>query len=174
MHVLREFRDLVWQPGQLNALMDDRAAVISELSKADQDRWRNAPLGGGTADEVHNQGEVWCVTLWDLRASLVAKHGAAAGNELILRLVTDGMKLAPANPNFVQARDAILQAELVYSGGANRNELWAAFAKRADVPMPSPATARGSTCATWPTCMCARSPRRATWPASASSPRAAS
>lgn len=48
-NVLREFRDLVWQPGQLNALMDDRAAVISELTKADQDRWRNAPLGTGTA-----------------------------------------------------------------------------------------------------------------------------
>jgi Fungalysin metallopeptidase (M36)/Viral BACON domain/Fungalysin/Thermolysin Propeptide Motif len=89
-----------------------------------------SPLGGGTADQVHNQGEVWCVTLWDVRANLIAKHGAAAGNELVLRLVTDGMKLAPANPNFVQARDAILQAELVYSGGANRNELWSAFAKR--------------------------------------------
>ena len=85
---------------------------------------------GGSADEVHNLGEVWCVTLWEARASLIAKHGAAAGNELILQLVTDGMKLAPANPNFLQARDAILQAELVNTGGANRNELWAAFAKR--------------------------------------------
>lgn len=89
-----------------------------------------SPLGGGSADEVHNQGEVWCVTLWEVRANLIAKHGAAAGNELVLRLVTDGMKLAPANPNFVQARDAILQADLVYSAGANRNELWSAFSKR--------------------------------------------
>lgn len=47
-NVLREFRDLVWQPGQLNALMDDRAAVISEISKADQDRWRGAPQASGT------------------------------------------------------------------------------------------------------------------------------
>jgi hypothetical protein len=44
--------------------------------------------------------------------------------------VTDGMKLAPANPNFLQARDAIIQADLVNNAGANRGELWMAFAKR--------------------------------------------
>ena len=40
------------------------------------------------------------------------------------------MNLSPANPTFLQARDAILQADLVDTGGANRAELWAAFAKR--------------------------------------------
>ena len=87
-------------------------------------------FGGGDPSEVHSQGEVWCVTLWDARANLIAKHGAAAGNSLILQLVTDGMKLAPANPTFLQARDAILQADLVNNAGANRGELWTAFAKR--------------------------------------------
>jgi uncharacterized repeat protein (TIGR01451 family) len=75
-------------------------------------------------------GEVWCVTLWEARANLVAKYGHATGNELILRLVTDGMNLSPPNPNFLQARDAILQASQVYNGGADLPELWAAFAKR--------------------------------------------
>ena len=75
-------------------------------------------------------GEVWCVTLWEARANLINKHGWAAGNQLILQLVTDGMNLSPANPNFLQARDAILQADQVDNGGANRTELWAAFAKR--------------------------------------------
>ncbi|MEA3208287.1 MAG: large repetitive protein [Chthoniobacter sp.] len=89
-----------------------------------------SPIVGGTADEVHNMGEVWCVTLWEARASLVNKHGFATGNNLILQIVTDGMKLSPANPTFVQARDAIIQADLVDNAGANRNELWAAFAKR--------------------------------------------
>lgn len=105
-----------------------------------------SPLGGSTADEVHNIGEVWCVTLWDLRANLIAKHGGAAGNDLALRLVTDGMKLAPANPTFLQARDAIIQAELVYSGGADRGELWSAFAKRgmgAGATSPVSSTATG-------------------------------
>jgi hypothetical protein len=50
-NVLREFRDLVWQPDQFNALLDDRAAVISELSMADQDRWRSAPVLSGTAND---------------------------------------------------------------------------------------------------------------------------
>lgn len=50
-NVLREFRDLIWQPDQIKGLMDDRAAVISELSRADQDRWRNAPISAGTAND---------------------------------------------------------------------------------------------------------------------------
>jgi|GEM_PF-1939125 len=104
-----------------------------------------SPLGGSTADEVHNVGEVWCVTLWDMRANLIVKHGGAAGNDLALRLVTDGMKLAPANPTFLQARDAIIQAELVSSGGTDRGELWSAFAKRG---MGSGATSPASSTAT--------------------------
>ena len=90
----------------------------------------NPVVGGGGASQVHNQGTVWCVTLWEVRANLVRKHGHAIGNQLMLQLVTDGMNLSPANPNFVQARDAILQAELVLTGGANRLELWKGFAKR--------------------------------------------
>ncbi len=89
-----------------------------------------SPIIGTTANEVHNEGEVWCVTLWEARASLINKFGWAAGNQLILQLVTDGMKLTVPHPNFLQARDGILQADLVDNGGANQNELWAAFAKR--------------------------------------------
>lgn len=89
-----------------------------------------SPIIGNVAEEVHNQGEVWCVTLWEARANLIAKYGHVIGNRLILQLVTDGMNLSPANPNFLQARDAILQADLVNNGGANLGELWAAFAKR--------------------------------------------
>jgi len=40
------------------------------------------------------------------------------------------MNLSPPNPNFLEARDAILQADLVNTGGTNQQELWAAFAKR--------------------------------------------
>lgn len=93
------------------------------------------------ADEVHNIGEVWCAALWEARANLIAAHGFA-GNELILQIVTDGMKLAPANPNFIQARNAIIQADQVKSGGANFARLWAGFAKRG---MGASATAPAST-----------------------------
>ena len=87
-------------------------------------------FGGLPADEVHAQGEVWCVVLWEARAAMINKHGYAIGNQLILQLVTDAMNLSPANPTFLQSRDAILLADLVLTGGTNQDQLWAAFAKR--------------------------------------------
>ena len=77
-NVLREFRDLVWQPDQISSLMDDRAAVIAEFSKADQDRWRNAPLGAGTAIDDPLSSKVqdmkaFCFTGW------VAPGGESVG-----------------------------------------------------------------------------------------------
>jgi hypothetical protein len=89
-----------------------------------------SPAVGNSATEVHNEGEVWCVTLWQARANLISKYGWTIANDLVLQLVTDGMKLTPPHPNFLQARDAILQADLVDTGGANQKELWSAFAKR--------------------------------------------
>ena len=79
--------------------------------------------------QVHNVGEVWCMALWECRANLIAKHGPA-GAQMILQFVTDGMKLAPVNPNFLQARDAVIQADYVATGGLNSRALWEAFAKR--------------------------------------------
>ena len=52
------------------------------------------PETASNANEVHNAGEIWCNTLMQCRANLMAKHGAVAGNELIIQLVTDGMKLS--------------------------------------------------------------------------------
>ena len=104
-----------------------------------------SPIVATTANEVHNMGEVWCVTLWEARANLIAKYGPTVGNQLMLQLVTDGMNLSPANPNFLQARDAILQADQVNTGGANKNQLWAAFAKRG---MGFSATSPGSSTTT--------------------------
>lgn len=89
-----------------------------------------SPIVGTTANEVHNMGEVWCVALWEARANMINKYGWTNGNQLILQLISDGMDLSPPNPTYLQARDAILQADVVDTGGANQNELWAAFAKR--------------------------------------------
>ncbi len=82
------------------------------------------------AGEVHSVGEAWCSMLWEARANLIQKWGWAIGNQLTLQLVTDGMRLSPPQPNFIDARDAILQADEVNNAGANQGELWAAFAKR--------------------------------------------
>jgi hypothetical protein len=90
----------------------------------------NSIVGGSPADEVHNQGEVWCVTLREVWASLVTKYGWKIGNELALRLVTDGLSLAPANATFLEARDAIMQADSIDTGGSDYVEIWMAFSKR--------------------------------------------
>lgn len=92
------------------------------------------PIFGGfnplDASEVHSQGEVWCSMLWEARANLIRRYGYSAGNQLILQLVTDGMKLSPPNPSFTQARDAIILADQVNNQGANYGDLWQAFARR--------------------------------------------
>ncbi len=107
---------------------------------------RSPVFGGVSANEVHAQGEVWCVALWEARANLINKHGWTNGNQLILQFVTDGMNLSPPNPDFLQARDAILLADEINSGGSNRDELWSAFAKRgmgADATSPGSHTTAG-------------------------------
>src|SRR5690606_21643756 len=68
------------------------------------------PSGGGSADQVHNAGEVWSSALWEVRGKLVARLVWAEGNRKALQLVTDGMKLAPLGPTFLQERDAIIAA----------------------------------------------------------------
>jgi hypothetical protein len=69
---------------------------------------RYGGVSNGNPAQVHAQGETWCNMLWEMRRNLVIKHGHAVGNQLALQLVIDGMKLSPANPNFVQARDGII------------------------------------------------------------------
>ncbi len=81
-------------------------------------------------NESHPVGEVWCVALWEARANLIQEYGFTNGNWLMLQLVTDAMKLGPANPNFLQGRDAVLLADSVRTGGQNALGIWAAFAKR--------------------------------------------
>ncbi|MDQ3797887.1 MAG: M36 family metallopeptidase [Acidobacteriota bacterium] len=60
--------------------------------------------------QVHNAGEIWSSALWEVRALMVTRLGWAVGNRRVLQVVTDGMKLAPLNPTFLQERDAIITA----------------------------------------------------------------
>ncbi len=76
--------------------------------------------GGGP--EVHADGEIWAETLWDLRKAI--SSGKAEG------LVTRAMELAPANPSFLDMRNAILQADLVLENGKAHKNIWKVFAKR--------------------------------------------
>ncbi len=91
-----------------------------------------SPIVGGAANQVHNAGEVWASALLEVRARMIGRLGFAAGNQHFLQIVTDGMKLDPVNPTFLQGRDAILAA--VAAGGgdvvADVNDVWAGFAVR--------------------------------------------
>ena len=90
-----------------------------------------SPLWAGLrADEVHAQGEVWCVALWEARSRFIQRYGFNVGNQAVLELVTAGMKLTPDLPDFLEARNAILTADSLLNTGANRGLLWAAFARR--------------------------------------------
>lgn len=79
-----------------------------------------ADVGSG-GFEVHNDGEVWAVTLWDLRTQL----GATITDQIVL----NGMKFTPTRPSFLNARDGILQADQNLFGGANRCAIWTVFAR---------------------------------------------
>jgi hypothetical protein len=85
----------------------------------------------------HGVGEVWALALWEAFWNLVDLLGmdydlpaGTGGNNVMLQLVMDGLKLQPCNPTFLQARDAILLADVQTNTGANRCRLWSGFAKR--------------------------------------------
>ena len=90
-----------------------------------------------SSNEVHNSGEIWASALWDLNWLLIDEYGfdpdlynGDGGNNLAMQLVMDGLKLQPANPSFLDGRDAILLADEILTGGANNLTIWTAFARR--------------------------------------------
>ncbi|MBP7415153.1 MAG: M36 family metallopeptidase [Pyrinomonadaceae bacterium] len=66
--------------------------------------------GTQACDQVHNLGEVWSSALWEVRNRMVARLGFTPGTTRVLQIVTDGMKLAPIGPTFLQERDSIIAA----------------------------------------------------------------
>lgn len=86
---------------------------------------------------VHAVGSVWCVILWDLAWNYIEKYGYDAniyngtgGNNKVMRLVIDAMKLTPANPTLIQCRNAIIQADQNTTNGQNYCLIWQTFARR--------------------------------------------
>jgi extracellular elastinolytic metalloproteinase len=72
--------------------------------------------------EVHADGEIWAQTMWDLRRRLDVG--------LSRRLITRAMSLSPPDPSFLDMRNAILQADVMFSGGANADDIWRVFRRR--------------------------------------------
>lgn len=84
------------------------------------------------AMEVHNIGEVWCMTLWEVRSRIIASNGGdvPTGNNITLSLITDALKMTPINPSFTDARDAIIDADCAANGCNNEESIWNGFADR--------------------------------------------
>lgn len=89
-------------------------------------------FSAGGALEVHNSGEIWANTLWEMRSRIIAANAGSVptGNQISLQIVTDAMKLTPANPTFIQARDALITADCTTNACANEESIWNAFADR--------------------------------------------
>jgi hypothetical protein len=86
------------------------ADVDSTQLDVNDGAFARGPLGSNIADQVHAAGEVWSTALWEVRGKFIARLGWADGNRRVLQYVTDGMKLAPLAPTFLQERDAIIAA----------------------------------------------------------------
>lgn len=95
-----------------------------------------ASSGGG----VHDMGEPWAATLWDMTWAIINQvgyinpniydAGGQGGNVIALNLVMTGLKLQPCEPGFIDARDAILYADTLLYGGVHVCAIWNAFARR--------------------------------------------
>jgi len=85
----------------------------------------------------YDVGEVWASMLWDLTWAYINKYGfdpnmytGTGGNNKVMRLVLDGLKLQPCNPGFVSARNALIAADQATTGGQDYCLIWEVFARR--------------------------------------------
>ncbi|KAF8470766.1 Fungalysin metallopeptidase-domain-containing protein [Kalaharituber pfeilii] len=94
---------------------------------------------------VHNTGTIWATMLYEVFWNIVDKYGIDEeifpkfdentglpkdGRNLSMKIVLEAMKLQPCNPTFLDARDAIIDADILLTEGENFCEIWAGFAKR--------------------------------------------
>jgi len=110
-----------------------RAFPYSTDLSQDPETFNSVP----TAAIPHGVGKVWASMLWDMYWAMVDEHGfdtdlinGEGGNNMAVRLVTEGLKFTACNPGFVDGRDGILEADQFLYGGANSCIIWSAFARR--------------------------------------------
>jgi extracellular elastinolytic metalloproteinase len=99
--------------------------------------------------QVHASGELWSATNFDIRSAMTQRYGAGTpalqkscangatpvtacpGNRRWVQLMFDSFPLMTVSQeSMVDARDALLAADIIRFGGANQDLLWNAFAKR--------------------------------------------
>lgn len=102
-----------------------------------------------TGPQVHADGEIWSATQGDIRSAFMERYGSGdaatqracaegeravrncPGNRQWIQLVFDAWLLMPSGAvSMVDARNAMLAADLLRFGGANQDLLWNGFAGR--------------------------------------------
>lgn len=91
----------------------------------------------------HGTGEIWCMMLWEMTWAIIQQDNAInpnlfnpgptssmIGNCAALKLVSEGMRLQPCSPGYVDARNAILKADTLLFNARYSCSIWKAFAKR--------------------------------------------
>jgi hypothetical protein len=94
--------------------------------------------------QPHGIGSIWATMLWDMTWEIILQDNFIAaniydvpnlladykGNIAALKLVNEGLRLQACSPSFVQARDAIFQADILLFNGRYRCAIGKAFARR--------------------------------------------
>jgi extracellular elastinolytic metalloproteinase len=110
-----------------------------------------------TGPEVHADGEIWNGTMWEVRQALVDAYDggydyddaqlqlacaqatrnetplraqSCPGNRRWVQLMFDSFLLQQGSTSMLTARDAFIAADQMRFGGANRDRIWEAFARR--------------------------------------------
>jgi hypothetical protein len=105
-----------------------------------------------TGAEPHADGEVWNGVNFEVRQAMIDAYDRSfpyanaalqtscangqtpvdqcPGNRRWIQLMYDAWLLMPRAPSMVDARDAMLAADMTRFGGANQATIWAAFARR--------------------------------------------
>ncbi|SDJ29451.1 Por secretion system C-terminal sorting domain-containing protein [Flavobacterium noncentrifugens] len=85
----------------------------------------------------HQRGEFMAAVLWDLTWAYIGKYGyndniysGNGGNNKVMQLVLDGLKLQPCSPTFVEFRDALFLADNATTNGADFCMIAEVFRKR--------------------------------------------
>jgi extracellular elastinolytic metalloproteinase len=118
---------LIGRPGGLRGYPYD-SSFPDNFGKLGTGRYTGTASDGSAWP--HPIGEIWCATLLEINRKI--------GKPLALQLVVDGLKLTPANPSFLQGRDAIILAlqAMFEAGRLNTEEyyrawswIWSVFAR---------------------------------------------
>lgn len=87
--------------------------------------------------QPHGIGSVWATMLWDLTWKYIDKYGfdsdiynGTGGNNKVMQLVLDGLKMQVCGAGFVDGRDALLAADFATTGGEDQCLIWEVFAAR--------------------------------------------